>query len=104
MRPGTRMGVIPMGSADGGARLHAGEVLVRGRRAKFLSGASLEHMRVDLTEIPEAQLGDEVVFVGEQGREAITAEAVVEHQNLQRITDIAMAVGPRIPRRYLEAE
>ena len=104
VRPGTRMGVIPIGSADGGARLHAGEVLVRGRRARFLSGASLEHMRVDLTEIPEAELGDEVVFVGEQGGDAITAEAVVEHQKLQRVTDIAMSVGPRIPRRYLDAE
>ena len=104
VRAGTRMGIVPIGSADGGARIHAGEVLVRGRRAKFLSGASLEHMRIELTEIPEARLGDEVVFVGEQGGDAITPEAVVAHQGLQRVTDVAMAVGPRIPRRYLEAE
>ena len=103
VRAGTRMGIVPLGSADGGARIHAGEVLVRGRRAKFLSGASLEHMRIDLTGIPEAELGDEVVFVGEQGGDAITPEAVVAHQPLQRVTDVAMAVGPRIPRRYLEA-
>jgi alanine racemase len=103
VRAGTRMGIIPLGSADGAARLHAGEVLVRGRRAGLLSGPSLEHMRIDLTHIPEAEVGDEVVLVGTQGSEVIAPEAVVAHQKLARMTDIAMAVGPRIPRRYIEA-
>jgi alanine racemase len=104
VRPGLRMGIIPIGAADGAARLHAGEALVRGRRVKFLSGASLEHMRLDLTDVPEAELGDEVVLVGTQGGETIPPEAVVEHQKLARITDVAMAVGPRIPRRYIGVE
>ena len=56
-----RLGVIPMGAADGLAHLHAGRVLVRGRSAPILHGPNLEHTRVDLTGVPEARVGDEVV-------------------------------------------
>jgi alanine racemase len=104
VRPGLRMGVIPLGAADGGAQLHCGEALVRGRRATLLGSPSLEHMRLDLTEIPEAQLGDEVVLIGEQGGDTIMPEAVVAYQKHARIADLAMAVRPSIPRRYIGAE
>lgn len=104
LRVGMRMGVIPIGSADGATRLHAGEALVRGRRASLLGSPSLEHMRLDLTNIPEAQIGDEVVLIGEQGGDVIAPEAVVRYQRLARIADLAMAIGPRIPCRYIEAE
>jgi len=42
--------------------------------------------------------------VGEQRGDAITPEAVVAHQRLPRVADIAMTVGPRIPRRYIGLE
>lgn len=101
MRPGTRLGVIPIGSADGMGQLHCGEVLVRGRRAKLLGNPSLEHSRLDLTDIPEAKLGDEVVIIGEQGGDRITPDAVVAHQRHARIADLAMAIRPSVPRKYL---
>ena len=104
MRPGLRMGVLPIGSADGAAQLHCGVALVRGRRAKLLGNPSLEHMRLDLTDIPEAQIGDEVVLIGEQGGDAITPDAVVAYQKHARIADLAMAVRPSIPRRYIAVE
>jgi alanine racemase len=102
MRPGIRLGVIPIGSADGMAQLHCGEVLVRGRRAKILGNPSLEHTRLDLSDIPEATLGDEVVIIGEQGGDKITPDAVVAHQRHARIADLAMAIRPSVPRKYLE--
>ena len=102
MRPGIRLGVMPIGSADGMAQLHCGEVLVRGRRAKLLGNPSLEHTRLDLTDIPDAKLGDAVVIIGEQGGDKITPEAVVAHQHHARIADLAMAIRPSIPRKYLE--
>ncbi len=104
VQPGLRMGIIPFGAADGAAQLHCGEALIRGRRAKLLGSPSLEHMRLDLTEIPEAQLGDEVVVIGEQGGDTITPEAVVAYQDHARIADLAMAVRPGIPRRYIGVE
>ena len=102
--PGFCLGVIPIGSADGMAQLHCGEFLVHGRRAKLLGNPSLEHTRLDLSDIPEAKIGDEVVIIGEQGGDRITPDAVVAHQRHARITDLAMAVRPSVPRRYIEAE
>ncbi|SDR52695.1 alanine racemase [Rhizobiales bacterium GAS113] len=102
--PGMRMGVIPIGSADGMAQLHCGEVLVRGRRAKILGNPSLEHTRLDLSDIPQAQLGDEVVIIGEQETDRITPDAVVAHQRHARIADLGMAIRPSIPRLYVEAD
>jgi len=102
IRAGMRLGVIPIGSADGAAHLHAGETLVRGRRARVLCGPSLEHMRLDLTEMPDAQVGDEVVLIGENGGDVISPEAVVAYHRLARVSDLAMAIGPRIPRRYID--
>src|SRR5206468_13037289 len=64
--PGMRLGVIPIGAADGMGQLHCGEVLVRGRRAKIIGSPSLEHTRLDLSELPDAAVGDEVTIIGSQ--------------------------------------
>lgn len=101
VRKGTRMGVIPIGVSDGMAYVHCGQVLVRGRRAPLLGGPSLEHTRIDLSEIPNAQRGDEVVIIGEQENDRITPDSAVAHQKHARIVDLAMAVRERIPRYYL---
>jgi len=102
IRAGVRMGVIPIGSADGALCLNAGAVLVRGQKAPVLGGPSLEHMRIDLSGLPDAAIGDEVVLIGERDGEAIPPEAVVARHRLARVSDLAMAVGARIPRRYIE--
>jgi alanine racemase len=101
VRPGMQMGIIPFGAADGAAQLHAGAVLVRGRRAPIIGGPSLEHMRLDLTDIPEAALGDEVVLIGEQQGAVIRPEEVVGFHKHARTADLAMAVRPSVPRRYV---
>ena len=71
-----RLGVIPMGSADGLMWLHAGRVLVRGRAAPIVTGPNLEHTRIDLTGVPDARVGDEVVIIGRQGDAEITVAEV----------------------------
>ena len=68
VRPGMVFGVIPIGLYDGLDRLNAGEVLVCGRRAPILA-ISIEHCRIDLSAIPGAQPGEEVVVVGRRGNE-----------------------------------
>jgi alanine racemase len=78
--PGMRVGVVPMGFADGLALLTCGAALVRGRRAPILGGLSLEHVALDVTGIPGAGAGDEVVFIGRQGSDEITQEEVIASQ------------------------
>jgi alanine racemase len=97
-----RLGVIPMGSADGLAWLHAGRVLVRGRAAPIVASPSLEHTRIDLTEVPDARVGDEVVIIGRQGDAEITVAEVATHHGLG-LHHVATTVGPRVARVYLAA-
>jgi len=94
-----RLGVIPMGSADGLNWLHAGRVLVRGRAAPIISGPSLEHTRIDLTDVPDAQVGDETVIIGRQGDAEITAAEVAKRHGLG-LHHVATTVGPRVARVY----
>jgi alanine racemase len=94
-----RLGVIPMGSADGLNWLHAGRVLVRGRSVPIVSAPSLEHTRVDLTTVPEAAIGDEVVIIGRQGESEITMAEVAKRHGLG-LHHVATTVGPRVTRVY----
>jgi alanine racemase len=97
---GLRLGVIPIGAADGMLELHAGRVLVRGHEAPILAGPSLEHTRVDLTAIPDAAIGDEVVIIGRQGDRSITVDEIAELHR-RAAMNVPMAVGPRITRVYM---
>ncbi|HKZ08474.1 MAG TPA: alanine racemase [Methylomirabilota bacterium] len=94
-----RLGIIPMGLADGLLWLHADRVLVRGRSAPIVASPSLEHTRIDLTGIPDAQVGDEVVVIGRQGEAEITLAEVARRRNVG-VHQIATTIGPRVARVY----
>jgi alanine racemase len=96
-----RVGVIPFGRVDGGGFCHAGEVLVRGRRAAILGGPSLEYMRIDLSAIDDAEEGDQVVLIGRQGAAQISLAEVCAARRATP-SDIAMAIGPAVQRQYWE--
>jgi alanine racemase len=73
---------VPAGYADGlDTRLGGrGQVLVGGRRAPIVGAVSMDMLALDVTGLP-VNPGDEVVFLGEQGSERITA------------SDMALAIG-----------
>jgi alanine racemase len=97
-----RLGVMPIGSADGMLWLNAGRVLVRGRAAPIVSAPSLEHTRIDLSGIPDAVVGDEVVIIGRQGDLEITPAEVASRHGLG-LHHVATTVGPRVARVYRSA-
>ena len=94
-----RLGVIPIGSADGLTRLHVGRVLVRGQAVHIVGSPSLEHARIDMTEIPDANVGDEVVIIGRQGNAEITVAEVAKRHGLG-LNHVATTIGPRVTRTY----
>ena len=94
-----RLGIIPMGLADGLLWLHADRVLVRGRPAPIVATPSLEHTRIDLTAIPDARVGDEVVIIGRQGEAEITPAEVARRRNIG-VHQVATTIGPRVTRVY----
>jgi alanine racemase len=97
---GMRLGVIPIGAGDGFNRLHAGRALVRGRSVPILAKPSLEHTRLDLTSVPDAVVGDEVVLIGKQGAQEITLDEAARRHELDPL-HLALAIGPRVARVYL---
>lgn len=101
LRPGMRIGVLPIGYSDNVHLLHTGHVLVRGQRAPVVGKPALEYMRVDLSSIPDACVGDEVVIIGTQNGENITPEDVMQYQGAARVIDLALLVGAAVPRVYL---
>ena len=101
--PGMRIGIVPIGYSDGVHRLHCGEVLVRGERVPILGAPSLEYTRIDLTRVPAAVAGDEVVIIGPQGQSRISPEEVAQKQSAARVSDLALEVRPTIMRTYINA-
>ncbi len=70
-----RVALLPAGYADGldrrlGNRFH---LLVRGRRAPLIGRISMDQSVLDVTEIAEVRSGDEVVILGSQGDESVSA-------------------------------
>jgi alanine racemase len=70
-----RIAVIAAGYGDGLYRRLSpgGYVLLRGQRAPMLGRISMDLTIVDVTNIPGAEIGDEVVLIGRSGDELITA-------------------------------
>jgi alanine racemase len=71
----TRLGVLPVGYADGYHRAlsNRGHVLVGGRRCPVVGRVSMNWITIDLGADSTERAGDEVVMIGEQGTESIWA-------------------------------
>lgn len=71
----TMLATIPIGYAHGLDRRLAGEghVLIRGRKSPIRGAVCMNLIMVDVTGIPDAVVGDQVVLLGSQGDETISA-------------------------------
>jgi alanine racemase len=72
------IGTIPVGYANGYSRAlsNKAQVLVRGKRVPQVGTVCMDISMIDLTDIPEAALGDEVVLFGRQGEGYISVDEV----------------------------
>lgn len=72
----TKIAIIPQGYADGFVRdfSNRGEVLIDGTRCKVLGRVSMNMFAVGLSHLPKVKIEDEVIILGQQGKEEITAE------------------------------
>jgi len=96
-----RIATLPVGYADGYPRRLTGsaEVLVRGRRVPVVGAVCMDMAMVDVTDVPEASLGDEAVLLGEQGNERITARELADRAGLIEY-EITCGISKRVPRVY----
>lgn len=99
----TRLALLAVGYADGLNRLlsNKGAVLVRGQRAPIAGRVSMDMTIVDVTDIPEVEIGDEIVLIGAQGAERITA---YEQADLTGTIpyEIICNINTRVPRTMVD--
>jgi alanine racemase len=99
----TRIATIPVGYGDGlGWPLsNQGEALIRGKRVPIAGRISMDMCTLDISQVPECAVGDEVVLMGEQGGERITADEIAA--KIHSISyEILCALGKRAPRVFLQ--
>lgn len=96
-----RIATIPLGYGDGYPRSLSGKgcVLVRGRRAPILGRICMDQFMVDVSEIPEAAENDQVVLLGSDGAEHISAEELGELSGRFHY-ELVCDFGKRLPRVY----
>ncbi len=76
----SRIAVLPVGYADGYLRKlsNKAQVLIGGRRAPVCGRVCMNATLVDITDLPPVHTGDEVVLLGQQGDEKITADEMAQ--------------------------
>src|SRR5262249_15626785 len=73
---GSRIATLPIGYEDGLRRTlsNNGRVLIRGQSAPIVGLISMDLTLIDVTDVAGAAVGEEVVLIGNQGCDQITAE------------------------------
>ena len=97
----TRLATLGLGYADGYPRLlsNKAEVLVCGKRAPLRGRICMDHLMIDITDIPEAEVGTEVTLLGHDGEDCIDVYELsrlassIPHEIMSRLS-------PRLARLY----
>jgi alanine racemase len=98
----SRIAVINAGYADGivRARTNRGCALVRGHRVPLVGTISMDLTMLDVTDVPDAKLGDVVTIYGKDGHASIEVSEVA--REIGTVTsDLLCALGRRVPKFYL---
>jgi len=98
----TLIATIPVGYGDGyGVILsNRGEALIRGTRAPIIGRISMDMCTIDVSHIPDCQVGDVVTLMGKDGLEEITANDIAARFNTISYEILCM-VGKRAPRVFI---
>ncbi|HYU64479.1 MAG TPA: alanine racemase [Verrucomicrobiae bacterium] len=100
-RAQARVATVAIGYGDGvhRARANRGHVLVRGHRAPLIGMVSMDAITLDVTDVPEVQVGDVATLIGRDGDQVIAAEEVAEWSNTISY-EVLTSIGPRVERRH----
>lgn len=90
---------LPVGYADGYPRLlsNRGKVIIRGQKAPIVGRVCMDQLMVDVTDVAAAAIGDQVVLLGRQGSEKITADELAGLTGTISY-EILTGIGSRVPR------
>jgi len=102
-RDGERIATLPIGYADGFSRMLSGKAnaLVQGRKVPVVGKICMDQCMIDVTDVSGLRLDDEVVLLGRQGEQAITAEEIAGQLGTINY-EITCMISHRVPRVYMQ--
>lgn len=97
----TAVATVPIGYGDGYKRCLSSksDVLIGGRRCPQIGAICMDQLMVDVTEVPDARVGDEVVLIGSQNAESILADELAFLAGTISY-EILLSISERVPRIY----
>jgi len=95
------IGVVPFGYADGYPRSASNKsfMIVKGRRVPVVGTVCMDYTMVDLTGVPYAEAGAEVVLLGQQDEESYFVEDLAAASGTISY-EILTRISSRVPRIY----
>ena len=96
-----KVATVAVGYGDGYLRAlsHKAEVLIQGRRCRVLGNITMDMCMVDVTDVPQVHIGDEVVLIGRQADQCISAQELAEKAGTIDY-EITTLITSRVPRMY----
>jgi alanine racemase len=101
----TVVATLPIGYGRGYNRAlsNKGEVLIRGVRSSIIGNVCMDQCLCDVTNIPDVSIGDEVVLIGKQGNQEISADELAEKVGTISY-EILCGINSNVPRVYVEGK
>ncbi len=101
-----RIAVLPIGYFDGLHRNYSGKgsVVIRGQKAAMVGKICMDFMMVDVTDIPNAAIGDPVLIFGEDEHGQYISPEELATSGDSIVHELITCLGPRIQRIFIYEE
>ncbi len=99
----SKIATLALGYADGYPRPYSqyAKVLVNGCVAHVAGNICMDQCMVDVTDVPDVKVGDEVIIMGSDGKNTISAEDIAKATGTISY-EIVCAFGQRLPKVYVK--
>ena len=99
----SKIATIALGYADGYPRPYSAyaKVIVNGVIAPIAGNICMDQCMIDVTDVPDVKIGDEVIVMGSDGVNEVTAEDIAKATGTINY-EICCAFGQRLPKVYVK--
>ena len=98
-----RIATVALGYADGYPRhVRGAQMLVGGRRVPVVGAVCMDMLMIDVTDVPDAAVGDVVTVIGSDGGETISLDQLAGWAGTISY-EILCGISKRVPRIYRDS-
>lgn len=99
-----RIATLPLGFADGLPRAYSpvAHALVNGYKVPIVGNICMDQCMIDVTDVPNVEIGTEVILLGSDGKNSITAEEIVDSIPGMAVDELTHGLVQRMPRIYIQ--